>query len=172
MPALALLAAAAISGSPLSGPLAPAAEGKVQCILPDAASKTCLGVAGYRFERGKVIGWTKVVASRGGLPITMEVEEAIKIKDGQVCNSDRSDAAYQKIRFTVGDRPATPQEAQLLREMLKEFNSWMREGESCTEIVERNGILFSLLHAPGQKGEMAQKFSWITPGTGYRLATW
>src|SRR5437899_11866948 len=94
MKALMFLAAIAVSNLPaqaasLPDPIAPAANGQLQCYSPDTARKTCNSLASYKPGANGTIDNIAVVLISKDPVITMEAVSPVEIKAGKVCGKIR-----------------------------------------------------------------------------------
>ena len=101
-------------GTSLDSPIAPAAQGQLQCYTPDVARRTCRSLAAYKSKANGAIDNIAIVLISQSPSISMTTVSPVVIKANQVCGLIRPrdiDAA----RFALGDRPADPAQTATLR---------------------------------------------------------
>lgn len=169
-----ILAAASLAATPGHaadlGPLAPAAEGKVQCYRPNEVAKTCESIGAYRVTPDGQILNTAIVLISASPAIVMSTESAVSIKGGQDCGvtlPKHIDAAT----FEVEGRPADPALTQKLRAQLKARMTAFFGHETCVAYVPDGAAWLATSRIDGvAHPEMDLKVIWVSPADGYRVA--
>lgn len=165
---LAFLAAA---GAAYASPLTPAADGQMQCYVPDTVRKTCSSMAYYVARPDGSFDNKAVVLINKAPAVTMETTTRVTIKDGAVCGALRAeDIAAGKV--TVGDRQMTPEEASPVLNSITQALTPVIGHEICTAFVpDAAGKLTAQATMDGKRqGEQDQPVLWVSPQDGYTVA--
>src|SRR5690606_11075275 len=165
MIALALtLALAAPAPAQVADPLAPARAGRLQCHLPDAARRTCAGLAGYRFAAdGTIVNWYEALADAETMMIVRDEQPAV-VRDGAVC-SRLSDFRHAVV--TVGGEPAHPALDAVRRERLAARSAELGT-ESCGRCAPQGDDWRVEAAIDGRRRpELDQTMIWVSPQDGY-----
>ena len=153
----------------LAGPLAPAAEGKLECDSPDVARKTCQGLIRYFVaENGTVMAEERVLLV-SDKRIIMEATDPVVIRGEAACGV-LSEASLDKVAITVEGEPAEERLAIDMRDFFKILVKDFFGKEVCTT------------YAPGPRGSIAtsrvegvpefdskEEILWVAPDDGYSL---
>jgi hypothetical protein len=162
-------AAPAWAAPTLSGPLAPAASGQLQCYAPDASNKTCVSLATYRIDAAGVIQNTAVVLFLEGT--TVETTAPVVIEGDRVCGVIRpEDAAAAKVVATDG-APVGVDKVTLVRSELKLALQDRFGQKICTAYVQTDAGLEAQVWVDGERDAgLDQMVLWVSPQDGYRAA--
>jgi hypothetical protein len=157
-------------GATLGPPIAPAAEGKLQCYVPNETAKTCQSLAGYRLgPGGEIVNFAAVMISASP-PVIMKTEAAIRLKSSQDCGVLRPqhiDAAT----FTVDGRPADAAHTAALRAQMKAASQSTFGHEVCVSYVPVGQSFLATSTIDGvPRPALDQKMIWVSPSDGYRVA--
>lgn len=164
-----LLLLAAASG-PSADPLAPAREGKIQCILPNKEKKLCAGTTSYRIAPdGSYESTSKLLLAPTPL-ITMEVRTRGAIKDGKICEPVRI-ADFQAGTVYVNGAAADDATAGAVRGNLASAVAALDGKTACSAIKPADGgLLLNELAIDGAvRTDLSQKFIWVDAKEGYGL---
>jgi len=156
-------------GATLTGPIAPAARGQVQCYRPNVAAKTCLSIAAYTLDSAGVIQNTAFVLVNPDPLIIMTTTSPVRIDHGQVCGSISQDD-LSAARFTVAGQEATPEQEARLRGLVIQAMSKFFGHDLCTAYVPDGGAFIAKATdngVPQPQGE--QKVIWISTTDGYHV---
>jgi len=85
-------------GASLDSPIAPAAQGQLQCYTPDVARRTCRSLAAYKGGAKGAIDNTSIVLISQSPSISMTTVSPVVIKANQVCGLI-SPAGYRCCEF-------------------------------------------------------------------------
>jgi hypothetical protein len=163
------LAAAAPAAAP--NPLAPAAQGKVECYTPDTAKKTCKSLAAYRPKADGGYDNMALAMLQANPLITMQILSPVRVKNGQVCGPVR-DQDIDGARFAINGGAATLEQSAQLREQVRTRMARLKGGEVCTLYLPApNGMRIARAIENGKpRPELDQKVIWVTEADGYRVA--
>ncbi|MDQ0250899.1 hypothetical protein J2W22_002963 [Sphingomonas kyeonggiensis] len=163
-----LLLALAAAGQ-TADPLAPAREGKTQCVVPNAEKKTCLGTTRYKISGASYESTTQLFLAPTPL-ITMEVRTKGAIKDGQLCETI-SLADFQGGTVLVNGAPADEATATAVKSQMVAAISPLDGKAACTTIKPaEGGLLTNELTIDGAvRADLSQKFIWVGDKDGYKL---
>src|SRR5262249_19678739 len=128
--AAALAAAPAAANAVDLGPLAPAADGKVQCYSPNAAAKSCMSIGRYLVDAKGVIQNDAYVMISPSPFVIMATRTAVTIKAGGDCGVLRPEH-IATASFTVEGRPADAAQTSKLRQAMLETMRPMLGHEIC-----------------------------------------
>jgi hypothetical protein len=169
---------AAVVASPLPAqaaslpdPIAPAANGQLQCYSPNTTRKTCNSLASYKPGANGAIDNLAVVLISKDPAVTMETVTPVNIKAGQVCGKIRSqdlDAA----KFRVGGQLLDAKQAAPLREQMRRSYINIFDREICTAYINQDGILVAKATMEGvpMPATTDQRVLWVSPGDGYKVS--
>ncbi len=172
----AVLAIAAVLGfaftaqaAPL-GPLAPAAEGKVQCFRPNMAARTCQSIGVYSFGPNGEIENIATMMILTGPVVIMTTRAPAHLRGDRDCGTLRREE-IDRSTFTFDGRPANAAQTAALRAEMKASLAATLGHETCSAYVP-NGEAFlvtSTVDGVAQPA-MDQKMIWVSPADGYRVA--
>src|SRR5580692_13113070 len=157
-------------GASLDSPMAPAAQGQLQCYTPDVAQRTCRSLAAYKSNANGAIDNIAIVLIWQSPSISMTTVSPVVIKANQVCGLIRPrdiDAA----RFALGDRPADPAQTATLRQQMQSAMKGFFGHEICSTYVPADGSLLAKVTVDGaSQPTMDQKVIWVSPTDGYKVS--
>lgn len=165
---LALLAAASAA---YAAPLTPAADGQVQCYVPDTARKTCSSMAYYVARDDGSFDNRAIVLINKSPAVTLETTTRVTIRDGAVCGALRAeDIAAGKI--TAGGRVMTSDEAGPVLNSISQALTNVFGHEICTVFApDASGKLTAQATMDGKRqAEQDQPVLWVSPSDGYTVA--
>lgn len=158
---------AGLQGSPaVADPLAPARAGKMQCHMPNTATKSCLSLASYVFAADGSISNKAEILLAPQMGLTMTTVSPVSVKNGAICGqlSDLSDAA-----FAMNGQAAPPQVADTIRQQVGQALAPMMGKEICTTYKPDGADFVTSSTIDGQPAPQlgSQKVMWVAPGDGY-----
>ena len=167
----ALLFAAALAVSdPFPAPLTPAGSGKLQCYAPNTAAKTCKSLAGYKSRADGAIDNSAIVLISASPAITMETVSPVVIKAGRVCGKVE-ERDIDTAKFTVGPTQLDQQQAEPLRQQLRQAFQKIFGHELCTAYVPEGGVLVAKATMDGAPmGVPDEQVIWVAPDEGYSVS--
>ena len=165
---LALLAAASAA---YAAPLTPAAQGQVQCYVPDTTKKTCSSMAYYVVRDDGSFDNRAVVLINKAPAVTLDTTTRVTIKNGAVCGALRAEEiAAGKV--TAGGRTMTAEEASPVLNSITQALTPVIGHEICTVFApDASGKLTAQATMDGQRQpEQDQPVLWVSPSDGYTVA--
>jgi hypothetical protein len=155
---------------PLPPPIAPANEGKLLCILPEEADKTCDTLVRYtpgEAGRTNVFEWGVFDATR---QIHWEGNYQVEIRDGLLCLRVSVDQA-EMFRLTGGDQTSA-QMLKLSRQFFIATTMAMARHDMCMMFVPDgsggDGLMLDYWF-DGQPSKVPDEPAmWVSPEDGYR----
>jgi hypothetical protein len=164
-----LLFLLALAGNQAADPLAPAREGKIQCIGPNKEKKTCMGTVTYVVRPDGSYDSTVTAMVAPQPLITMQTKTSGKVENGLVCGVVRK-SEYEAATFQMDGKPAEQAMSDAIRAQvlgavsaLDGKNGCSREradGEVSTLDVTVDGVA---------RPELTQKAIWVKPDEGYKI---
>lgn len=152
------------------GPIAPAAEGKLQCYSPDLVAKTCAGLGSFRFAPNGVIETRAEAVVSNSPAIIMRSVYTVRVKGRLECTKVRPrDVAAAS--FVVDGRLATPAETAALRSNIQSANTSVIGHEAC-EVYVPNGeaLTARMIVAGAPRPDLDRKMIWVSPSDGFQVA--
>lgn len=169
MSAAAILMSVLASGTS-ANPIAPAAQGMVQCYEPDDLAKTCRSIAGYRLISGTTYANDAAVLISPENALVLETTAPIEVKGGAVCGVTRAkDVTGGRLRVAgslIPRNKAAPVQAQLVKALAP-----MLDKEICTSYTPKDGALIARVSIDGiDRPELTQRVKWVKPSEGYKVS--
>jgi hypothetical protein len=163
------LAPPSASAPPLADPLAPAAQGQLQCYAPDVARRTCRALAAYAAEPGGAIDDTLTILISKSPPITARLVLAVQVKGGAVCTTaHRQD--IDSATFLSEDAPLDDTQAAVLRAQAQGYLDQVIGQELCLSFVSDGGAFVARATLNGQpQPRLDQRFTWVSAAAGYTV---
>jgi hypothetical protein len=166
---LAASTAARAAPAPLSGPLAPAAEGKLQCFVPDMTRRTCQTLASYARDASGGIQNTSTVAVSADPLITMTTRAPVILREDRVCSALRDEDIAQAA-FTVAGKPADARQTADLRTHMAEAIKPLVGHEICTTYSQSGAAFVARSTLDGAPQADSEAFIWISPSDPWKVA--
>lgn len=166
---VAALAAAPAAQAADLGPLAPAAEGKVQCYSPNTAAKSCVSIGSYLVDAKGVIQNDAVVMVSSSPFVVMTTRSAVTIKGGGDCGVLRPEH-ITTATFAIEGRPADAEQTKRLRAAMVGTMKPMMGHEVCVYYrPQGEGVLATSTVDGKPRPQMDQRVLWVTPADGWRV---
>lgn len=166
---LTLILALAAAPQATADPLAPAREGKVQCVSPNREKKTCLAIARYELGAGGAYKSAVTVMVNPAPLITMETRTAGTVEGGATCNTIIA-ADYDAAVFTMDGKPMDENMAAAIHPQVSAAIAPMAGKKGCSREHAEGDLLVSEVTLDGvAHPEMTQKLIWVSPSDGYTL---
>ncbi len=171
---LSLALAAALCATPALaqnlGPIAPAAEGKLQCYSPNLVARTCGGIGSFRFAPNGVIETQGEALVSQSPAIIMRSVYQVRIKGRLECTKVRPrDVA--SASFVVDGRLASPAETAALRSNIQAANSSVIGREACEGYLPDGQALTARMIVDGApRPDLDRKMIWVSPADGFQVA--
>lgn len=163
---------AAPAASAPASPLAPAAQGKVECYSPDMAKKTCRSMAAYRPTPEGGFANLAIVLLMEKPPVIMQMTSPVTIKNGQVCGPVRN-ADIDGAKFEAGGSAMTLEETANLRNQVRTQMADVIGKEVCTAYLPSKtaGAKTARAFYNGvAQPKLDQLVIWVTREDGFRVA--
>jgi len=150
-------------------PIGPAAQGKLQCHLPDRARHTCQSLAGYRPDgKGGFLNSAEVlIAPQASL--VMRTVTPVVIRDGAICGPLGREA-IGKAEFLVDGAVLDAEKTASLRTTILESWAAMLDHEVCTRYTVNGDHLVAHPAVDGMPDAATMDLIWVSPAEGYRVA--
>jgi hypothetical protein len=150
------------------GPLAPSADGKVQCFSPNTAAKTCQSIGAYKIASGAIENEAIVMVSPSPL-VVMTTRTPVQIKAGGDCGVML--AKYlTTATFTVEGRPADPAQTAKLRVAFADALKPTFGHEICVFYrPQGEGALATSTIDGRPRPDLDQKVMWVSPADGWKV---
>lgn len=162
----ALLILAASAAGQTADPLAEARAGKLQCVVPNEASKTCMGLVSYKINADGSFQSTAILMIAPQPLITMTVTSSGTVKGGALCGPVRK-ADFEAAPLMMGGQPVADAMAAAIRPQIIASVAAMDGKMSCgTETGD--GTVTVTLDGVAHP-EMTQKTKWVSPADGYKV---
>ena len=153
----------------LSGPLAPANAGLLQCYAPNVEKRTCQSLAGYARSPSGDIENTAIVLVSTTPTVTMRTVSPVSTRADQVCGAIR-EQDITAAALTVDGEPATPDQSARLRKVMLAAMGRFLGREICTAYVPEGGAFIATATVDGTpEPRFNQKVIWVPPNDGYTI---
>ena len=166
--ALVLIAPVAAHAATLSGPLAPAAAGKLQCFVPDMTKHTCQTLDAYAQDSSGAIQNTSTVVVSADPPIVMTTRTPVIVRDGRVCSAMRDEDITQAT-FTVSGAPADARQTADLRTHIGAAIKPLVGHEVCTTYAQSGSAYVARSTLDGAPQSDSEAFIWISPTDPWKV---
>ena len=164
-----LIALASVAAGQTTDPLAPAREGKLQCIVPNTEKKTCMGLATYTMRADGSYDSVTTTALAPTPLITMETRISGKIENGQVCNTIRT-ADLTGSDFKMDGAPMDPAMAEGIKAQIVAAVGAMDGKKACSTESADGDVRVAAITVDGVRHpELDQRFIWVGPADGYKV---
>lgn len=157
--------------APLSSPIAPAADGHLQCYAPDLVHKTCQSLAGYVSRPDGSIDNIATVLVSQTPPITMTTHTPVRVRANKVCGSIRVQD-IEAAEFTVDGGAASTAQTMAMRQRMRAAMGDLIDDEICTAYLPQGASLIARASVDGvERPSMDQAVVWVSPTEGYRVGS-
>ncbi|MGA0601504.1 hypothetical protein ACO2Q3_12445 [Caulobacter sp. KR2-114] len=164
------MASTSVSAAALPPPIAPAAEGRLQCYAPNRAARSCQSLASYAPAPGGGIDNPSTVLISPSPVVTMRTTTPVTVKAGQVCGFIRPED-IQSATFEIAGAPATPAQATMLRQKMTAAQQGVFGHEICTAYVPDGDAMIAKASIDGvAQPAMDQTVIWVSPADGFKVA--
>lgn len=166
---LLLLAATAAAG-PAADPLAPAREGKYQCVVPNAEKKTCVGTTRYKLGANGAYEATTTLFLAPTPLVTMEIHTRGASKDGQTCETVKL-ADFEGGTVLIDGKPADAPTSTAVKSQLTAAVQALDGKTACSTFKPDQGALLvnEVTIDGAARPDLSQKFIWVSEKDGYSL---
>lgn len=164
---LALFLALAPQSAPAPDPLASARAGRLECVTPDLARRTCVGLVRYEFRANGDVAAHQEAALSPGSGLVMRASAMVQEQGGMVCVNvdDFFDAS-----FTIGGVAASASETDYL---LDEIQKGLTGDTYCgrRSAPRADGTILSESVVDGaREARLDETILWVGPADGWRVA--
>ena len=144
--------------------------GKILCVNPNVATKTCSSIISYKPGPDGTLIETGEVLISPDQPITLEIASAAKVEGGAICGAvELADMQQGKLRMN-GTLLPLDRNAAALSKLIERMKP-MAGRKACEGLRVENGQLMKYgqveridINLPGKP------VRWINPSEGYRVA--
>jgi len=166
---ISLLLLAAAPAPAQADPLAPAREGKYQCVVPNLEKKTCVGTTRYRLIPGGYGATTSLLLAPNPL-ITMEMHTSGKLTGDQLCETVKL-ADFQAGTVMLNGAPADDATSGVVKSQLATAVSPLDGKVACSTFVPgEDGLFLNQVTLDGAiRSDLSQNFIWVSEEDGYTL---
>lgn len=165
--ALFLLATAAPAQA--ADPLAEARAGKIQCITPNVAAKTCAGLVSYTVKAGGAFDTTATMLVAPSPLVTIEVKSSGTVENGMTCNVINQ-ADYAAGKVLMDGAPANEAMSQAILAQLGGAIAPLAGKKACGHDVKEGDVIVAHAIVDGAAmPALDQRFIWVSPADGYKL---
>jgi hypothetical protein len=165
-----ILLAATGAAPPETDTLAQIQAGKILCVNPDAATKTCSTITSYTLRETKTFLETGEVLISPDQPVTFKMSMLVDVRGASICGTPLI-TDFQKGTVSVDGAPLPPDRNEAAITKLVETLKPMAGRQVCEAIQLDGGKLMKYgqvervdLKLPGKP------VGWISPREGYRVA--
>lgn len=161
---------ALLTAATYAAPLEPAAEGKMQCYVPNLERKTCASLALYKLNPDGTYANTAIVLLNKAPVVLMETVTPVRIVSGAVCGTIQAED-IAKARLTVNGQVLTAEQAAPALAQVSAAMATIEGRDICTTYID-NGLNLtakSTIDGVAQPA-MDQAVKWVDPKEGYAVA--
>lgn len=163
---LALALLAPVQGDAVADPLAPAKAGRIRCVDPDRANRTCGTIVHYTLRGdGAFDALVTGVVNRDPL-IVLEYSTYGVVKDGAVCSRIRP-ADFNAGRLTTNGTALSPTLETNTRAKLLEALQPLAGHERCYRDSSAGELTVNVTIDGLLRSDMSQTAIWVLPEDGY-----
>ncbi len=164
----ALLALAAAPAGAYPAPLAPAAQGQVQCYAP-TDHKTCASIAGYVANGDGTFANVALVMLSKQPVVVMQTTTPVSIKQGAVCGAIHSQDVIGGSLTVNGQAVPADKATPLLTRIAASLDPILGH-EICTVYTSDGATLTARATMDGKaQPDQDQKMIWVSPAQGYKV---
>lgn len=164
-----ILALAAVATGQNADPLAPARQGKIQCVVPNIEKKLCGAISTYTMRSdGSFDSVTTTMLAPTPL-ITMQTRVPGTVEKGSVCSPVRK-ADYEAATFQMDGAPMDEAMASGTKAQVVAALASMDGKKACgTDKPEGDLILAQITLDGVAHPELNQRYIWVDPADGYKI---
>ena len=168
---LSLMMAMLAAGQAAPDPLAPAREGKVQCVSPNREKKTCVAIASFKMRPDGGFESVVRVMVNPAPEIVMETHTIGTVENSLTCNMIRTED-YDAAILTMNGAPMDEAMAGAIRPQITAALAPMAGKKGCSHERPDGDMIVSEVTLDGvAHPEMTQRLIWVSPSAGYSLGS-
>lgn len=159
------------TGAPAAAadPLAEARAGKIQCITPNVAAKTCAGMVRYQIKDASTFDSTATMLIAPTPLITIEIKNSGTVENGMTCNVVNQ-ADYAAGKVMMDGAPANEAMAQAVLSQLGAAIQPLAGKKACGSDSKEGDVIVAKAIVDGAPmPALDQRFIWVKPEDGYKL---
>ena len=170
----ALLLAGLLAGQttpelPPADPLAPAKQGKLRCIAPNATRLTCQTIIRYRVEDDGSFDATVTGIVSGDPTLLLRYKTFGRVEEGGVCVMIRV-GDFQNGMLLSSGRPLAPNADRAARLQVLDAVQTMQGQKRCYKDRTEDGVTRAVVTLDGvARPALTQTVAWVTPAQGYAV---
>jgi hypothetical protein len=151
------------------GPLAPVAEGKVSCVSPNTAARTCSAMDTYRpGASGEIQDESAEMVSSSPL-IIMTTHSRVQVNGKTECSAPRA-SDITTASFTVEGRPANAAQTAQLRANARAILQPMMSHKLCAIYrPQAEGMLMTFTIDGKALPSLDRHMIWVSPEEGWKV---
>lgn len=151
------------------GPLAPVAEGKVSCVSPNTAARTCSSMDIYRLGQGGEIQDENVEMVSASPLIIMTTHSRVQVAANVECSAPRP-SDFATASFSVEGRPADAALTARLRSNVHAFLQPMMSHKVCAIYrPQGEGMLMTFAIDGKALPSLDRHMIWVSPEEGWKV---
>lgn len=145
------------------------ALGKLQCYLPDVATKTCVAIASYTRQADG--SWVNLADQLAPIPSSprMLTRTHVKIEGDTICGPiKRDDILHSEFILPTGHLP--PEDAARVATMLADAMAPVLDRVICTRYKHQDSSVMAEISIDGvRQSSLDEPIAWIDADAGYTL---
>lgn len=150
-------------------PLAPAREGKLECVTPNPATKTCMAMSSYAAQPDGSWKTTTTVMIAPAPLTTMETTTVLRAEGDAVCGTVL-EADFKAAKFVSGGTPLTAEQAAPISSQLLAAIAPLVGKKACSRMVPDGEAIKTEATLDGAPAPyLNQRLIWVKPSDGYRV---
>lgn len=150
-------------------PLAPAREGKLRCVAPNAAKLTCRSIIRYRVEDDGSFDATVTGLISRDSTVLLRYKTFGRVEQGGVCAMMRT-GDFQNGMLLSNGKPLAPNADNAMRLQVLDAMQPMQGKKRCYQDRTEDGVTRSVITLDGiAHPELSQTVVWVSPRDGYAV---
>ncbi|TGX56132.1 hypothetical protein E5A73_03265 [Sphingomonas gei] len=150
-------------------PLAPAREGKLRCIAPNAARLTCHAIIRYKVDSDGDFDATVTGLVSRDSTVLLRYKTFGRVEQGGVCAMMRT-SDFQNGTLLSSGRPLAPNADNAIRLQVLGAVQPIQGKKRCYLDRTEDGVTRSVVTLDGVvHPELSQTVTWVAPGEGYAV---
>ena len=151
------------------GPLAPAAEGKVECVSPNPVAKTCHAISTITVAANGQIQDESVEMMGYGPVVIVTSRNAVQVRGDAECQMARG-KDFATITFTIDGRPADAAQTARMRTVFMAGLKVLAGHTFCAvHHPQGDGILAAVQIDGTPAPQFDRRLMWVSPADGWKV---